>query len=1299
MRLLFSQKLSRTREVLKAKCRKLAAPHPAYCLFISVSDGKSRAHVVHGTGETFDAVWDESVSKLHAGMQKHNLEGRWLRFDWVEKAEPLSWRQFRTGLQRIKRNYFRKGLALDGDLKAAFLEQELNANAMLYGGNRIEHAVVNEQNFAIYAAQRFGKDLKLDFSEDATVYVLTTAGIFVNEDGAAFELDEDLNAGRRRIEQLSADGVLSLVKAGSEFLSRQVQDNGSFIYGYHPCFDRQIAAYNTLRHASTTYAMLEAFEVTRDEGLKNAIDRSISHLTGTLIKDATLPDGTGAAFLVEVNKEIKLGANAVALLALVKHCEITGNDTHKSLMERLALGIRHMQDQQTGSFVHVLHFPSLKLRQDFRTIYYEGEAAFGLMRLYNLTRDERWLETVEKAFGHFIEKEHWRHHDHWLSYCVNELTRYRPEERYFVFGIRNVADYLDFVGQRITTFPTLLELMMAAREMLSRLGEMPELRHLLDEIDLEKFEKSLEFRAHYLLNGFFWPEMAMYFRNPDRILGSFFIRHHAFRVRIDDVEHYLSGFIAYRNYLEKREDFRKLVAAQRAPSGWNAESLVAATDGIWQRPPPSGWTATGLCIHASTMQPGQFVVVRAEAKGKGVPASVIEAMRAPPAAIITEYPDENGFDGIPLLLVADTDKAILSIGHYARQKMTGKILAVTGSAGKTTTVAMLSHALCPWGSASKTAHNANLPHGVAWNLAAMPWDSPHLVLELAVGKMAQSARMAQPHIAIFTNVAPAHLGDHSTVKDIAVTKSGIFLGMSPGSIAVINRDMQEWEIVHDAATARGLVITHYGETEDSSFRLLDYDAAGQIVHASILGQPIKYKLGAAGKHMALNSLAVLAAIAALGHSLEPALAQLATFSAMSGRGEEKQLALNGKEFLLIDDAYNANPSSMKAALANLGARKNEGRKIVVLGEMAELGPDARRYHTELAPLIASNDIDRVNVIGDLYDEFWNEIPQSRRGVKAESLRALKPILQKEIARGDVLLAKGSNSTRIHELVSWMKKLAANQAERTVRNLNALQTKMKTPPKLPDGVTALLYDDGLKQTIFSAGLAENHLPASITKLLTLCLVEEKLAAEGLSTSDKALVSEAAAKVNSHWGFVPGTEASIETLMRATAIVSSNEAANALAEWHSGTIRRFTARLNARAAKLGLNSTHFSSPSGLGLDQRIDAQDALALAQHVFKHHPNVAKLCAEPEFQWNGKAQRNINRLLFELEGADGLKTGTIVGRGNHVIFSVRRAGHRWIAVVLGAASKDERDAAVKSLIEAYEAEKAAALVTPAARSA
>ncbi|WP_417277798.1 CapA family protein [Celeribacter sp.] len=522
-------------------------------VFFSISNGTERATVVHFSAPDVKALWT-SLEQWCTEADASDRQVRWVRVDWVSQSWALSWEQAQQAFQASKRNYFRYGVALDPGFSQAFLEQELNANAMLYLGNAVEHAGLNVKNFRAYGTRRFGAAFTLPTEAQAPVQLFATEAFLLEADAPPVPLHgyeggvEGRDTGRRKLADLDQPCVTRLIDDASRFLAEQLDEKGQFTYGLHPCFDREINSYNTLRHASTLYAMLEAWEVTQDAALKEAIDRGLAFLTETLIQPYEAPEGGRVAYLRDMNNELKLGGSAVCLLALVKYTELTGDERHLSLLEALALGIVRLQDTETGQLAHVLNADDLSVKEVFRIIYYDGEAAFGLMRLYGLTKDPRWIATVEKAFDYFIAQEHWKIHDHWLSYCVNELTLYRPEERYFRFGLQNVVGHLDFVLDRITTFPTLLELMMAAHKMIGRLDQSAEHRHLLKQLDRDTFYRVLETRAHHLLNGFFWPEIAMYFKNPARILGSFFIRHHAFRVRIDDVEHYLSGFVAYLRY-------------------------------------------------------------------------------------------------------------------------------------------------------------------------------------------------------------------------------------------------------------------------------------------------------------------------------------------------------------------------------------------------------------------------------------------------------------------------------------------------------------------------------------------------------------------------------------------------------------------------------------------------------------------------------------------------------------------------------------------------------------------------------
>lgn len=1024
----FPDQLHACHERLVSVCAALPAPYPAFTLFFSVSDGAQRAHVVHARAADFETAWREGAGHVERWVRERGIVSPWLRIDWVEGASPMDWAQFKTQLTAVKRNYFRLGLAFDKDFALAFTEQELNANAMLCGDSTIAHSVVNARNFEVYGQARFECSPPLDMPSDQPVYLLATVGVFCQPDGVVHKLvGTGLDAGRRQLPALNPQSVLELVRSGSSYLARQVQSDGLFVYGYFPCFDRRIPTYDAMRHASAVYAMLESWELTRDETLRAAIDRALDHLTTSLIREYTLVDGRAVAFLVDTGGEIKLGGNAACVLALVKYCELMDTRRWLPLLERLALGIASMQDPATGRFNHVLHAADLTVKQASRIIYYDGEAAYGLMRLYALTREPQWLAVVEKAFDHFIASQHWQAHDHWLSCCVCELTHWSPQEKYFRFGLQNVAGYLDFVLDRKTTFPTLLELMLAAQQMLQRLEGMPAMRHLLDELDTEKFYRALDYRAHYLLNGFFWPEMAMYFRRPSTVVGSFFIRHHSFRVRIDDVEQYLTGFAAYHRYLMER---RAAPGGVGSGSGggrddgavWTASEMARVTGGEWVVKPEDGWRAAGVA-QRSFMRKGRVVFDHQTRPSRTPLAAVtLKGVLQPAAAVLCSDPKPHLDKRVPVLKVQNVLQAVLELGDHARAEFTGRVCGVLGSgAGSSTVAAMLAGALTVWGEVGQPEGNVSLPSGIAWNMTCMPRHAAYWVLEMGTSHMPASAQLVRPSLIVVTGLSTASQKHRGPSEAAARLDSRIFQAMAPGDAVVLNRDMPEFATFAEAAMAQQLQIVTYGEHKDADVRLLAFDHGE--VQAQVAGEPFQLRLNAPGRHMGASAIAALAALQAMRLPLAAAVEPFAHFEPPGGRGALHTIHIGGGSFKLIDETYDANPSSMRAALELLSQAPCEpARRVAILGDMQELGPAAQRHHLDLEAELLASQPDRVLLCGPLMRALHARIRTKVRSHWFVDVSDLSTALGGLLQPGDWVLAKSSAGVGLSRLARVLKAL-------------------------------------------------------------------------------------------------------------------------------------------------------------------------------------------------------------------------------------------------------------------------------------
>ncbi|MCY1505489.1 UDP-N-acetylmuramoyl-tripeptide--D-alanyl-D-alanine ligase [compost metagenome] len=735
------------------------------------------------------------------------------------------------------------------------------------------------------------------------------------------------------------------------------------------------------------------------------------------------------AYLVDTGGEIRLGGNAACVRMFVRYCELMETRHWLPLLEKLALGIVALQDPASGRFDHVLHAADLSLKQASRVIFYDGEAAFGLMRLYGLTRDPRWLAAVEKAFDHFIASQHWQSHDHWLSGCVNELTQWSPQERYFRFGLQNVAGYLDFVLDRKTTFPTLLSLMLAAQQMLQRLESMPAMRHLLDELDTEKFYRALDYRAHYLLNGFFWPEMAMYFRRPSTVVGAFFVRHHSFRVRIDDVEQYVTGFAAYHRYLLDRRSQPGGAGPGGGGGGvrddgavWTASEMARVTGGEWVVKPEDGWRATGV-TQRTFMRKGR-VVFEHQARPSKTPlaAVTLKGVLQPAAAVLCTDPKPHLDKRVPVLQVANVLQAVLELGDHARTEFTGRVCGVLGSgAGSSTVAAMLAGALTVWGEVAQPEGNISLPSGIAWNLTCMPRHAAYWVLEMGTSHMPASAQLMRPSLIVVTGLSAASQKHRGPSEAAARLDCRMFQAMAAGDRVVLNRDMPEFATFAEAAMAHQLQIVTYGEHKDADVRLLAFDHGE--VQAEVAGEPFQLRLNAPGRHMGASAVAALAALQALRLPLAAAVEPFAHFEPPGGRGALHTIHIGGGSFKLIDETYDANPSSMRAALELLSQAPCEpARRVAILGDMQELGPAAQRHHLDLEAELLASQPDRVLLCGPLMRALHTRIRTKVRSHWFVDVSDLSTALGGLLQPGDWVLAKSSAGVGLSRLARVLKAL-------------------------------------------------------------------------------------------------------------------------------------------------------------------------------------------------------------------------------------------------------------------------------------
>jgi UDP-N-acetylmuramoyl-tripeptide--D-alanyl-D-alanine ligase len=461
---------------------------------------------------------------------------------------------------------------------------------------------------------------------------------------------------------------------------------------------------------------------------------------------------------------------------------------------------------------------------------------------------------------------------------------------------------------------------------------------------------------------------------------------------------------------------------------WTLTAIVEALGATCRGRLPD--SVSGVSIDSRTIAAGEaFFAIQGDHRDGHdfVPAAL--ARSAALAVVADARPHALATDA-PLLLVPNVFEGLRQLARAARLRSQARVVAITGSVGKTSSKEALRLACATDGETHASVASYNNHWGVPLSLARCPQTARYAIFELGMnhaGEIEPLSRLVRPHVAIVTTVEPVHLEFFASVAAIADAKAEIFRGVAPGGAAVINRDNQHFARLSRHARDAGVErIVSFGENPRSDARLLKWSLHPDCstVQARVLGIDITYKIGAPGRHLVLNSLAVLAAAHLVGVDLARAALALAGLQPAAGRGTRIALELRSGTALLIDESYNANPASMRAALALLGQADigARGRRIAVLGDMLELGAAGAELHRGLAEPVVAHGVDLVFCCGPLMRELYEALPSGRRGGYAETSAALESQVLGVVAPGDALMVKGSLGSRMAPIVSALERL-------------------------------------------------------------------------------------------------------------------------------------------------------------------------------------------------------------------------------------------------------------------------------------
>ena len=451
---------------------------------------------------------------------------------------------------------------------------------------------------------------------------------------------------------------------------------------------------------------------------------------------------------------------------------------------------------------------------------------------------------------------------------------------------------------------------------------------------------------------------------------------------------------------------------------WQWDELVAASqgkaDGVANAP------VTGFSINTRTLVPGDvFVALQAERNGHDFVGAAFKAGAV--AALVSKGYRRSTGDGA-LIRTENSLAALEAIGRAARIRTNARIVAVTGSVGKTGAKEMLRLCLSEAGATHASEKSYNNHWGVPLTLARMPKETEFAIFEIGMnhaGEITPLSKMVHPHIIVITTVEPVHLEYFPSVEAIAEAKAEILRGLVPGGTAVLPRDNAHFALLKERADGAGAKVVSFGYSDDADVKCIqaNLDAKGSSVIAGLGSQRFPYRIGAPGEHYVKNSLAVLAVLTSLNAEPLRRLSALARVSAPAGRGARTLLDAPGGQVLLIDESYNANPASVRAALEAMATteRGDFPRRIAVLGDMLELGDASAELHRGLKEAVDAAGVDLVLACGPMMKLLFDDLKPAQQGAWAQDSTQLAEIFLDTVRAGDAVMIKGSLASKMAPL--------------------------------------------------------------------------------------------------------------------------------------------------------------------------------------------------------------------------------------------------------------------------------------------